>query len=95
MTAASRFERICALQIRAGNADWVTEQRDAALKKITAGGGGIRVIEKGALNGKTVEADILLNALDVADIAQTALDEAAGENHSATGITFIDFGGCR
>ena len=79
MDNASRFRRICLAQIAAGQSAWVTNLRALALAAITAGKGQLRFMASGGDGIKNFTANSLLTNLDVADITQNAIDEAAGE----------------
>ena len=79
MDNASRFRRICLSQIAAGSTSWVTNLRDLALAAITAGKGQLRFMSAGGDGVKNFSANSLLTNLDVADITQSAIDEAAGD----------------
>ena len=79
MDNAERFRRICLAQIAAGQSTWVTTLRTSALAAIAAGNGQLRFMSSGGDSVKNFTANSLLTNLDVADITQSALDEAAGE----------------
>jgi hypothetical protein len=79
MDNASRFRRICLAQIAAGQSAWVVTLRDLALAAITAGKGQLRFMSAGGDGVKNFSANSLLTNLDVADITQNAIDEAAGD----------------
>jgi hypothetical protein len=79
MDNASRFRRICLAQIAAGSSSWVTNLRTLALAAIASGNGQLRFMSGGGDGVKNFSANSLLTNLDVADITQGAIDEAAGD----------------
>ena len=79
MDHASRFRRICLAQIAASQSAWVTNLRDLALAAIAAGKGQLRFMSNGGDGVKNFSAEMILTNLDVADITQSAIDEAAGD----------------
>ena len=91
MNASVRLRRICLAQIAAGNSAWVEQLRDRALTQITAGNGQLSALKTGTVNGRTFERTTILTNVDVADIAQSALDEAATGDTGAEGMTVPDF----
>lgn len=62
-----------------------------ALAKIAKGGGQLAPLNNASLNGKSFSREIRLDAVQVADICQSALDETDGVGSSATGVTLPDF----
>jgi hypothetical protein len=90
-SSADRFYRICLGQIAAGRIAWVIEQRDFALARIAAGAGELVTISTGSANGKTATGEIQLSALEVADLAQDALDTAAANDSANISTTSLDF----
>ena len=76
---AARFRRICLAQIADGQSAWVTNLRTLALAAITAGRGQLRFMANGGDGVKNFSAESILTNLDIADITQNAIDEAAGD----------------
>ena len=79
MDNVSRFRRICLAQIAAGQTAWVISLRTLALDAIAAGKGQLRFMSNGGDGVKNFSAESILTNLDIADITQSALDEAADE----------------
>lgn len=94
MDNASRFRRICLAQIAAGQSAWVTNLRTLALAAITAGNGQLRFMSNGSDGVKNFSANSLLTNLDVADITQSSIDEAAGDisagDDGSSVFTYLD-----
>lgn len=91
MSPSVSLQRVCLAQIRAGNSTWVQKLRDDALAKIAQGGGMLAPLNSAGQNGKSFGREIRLDAVQVADIAQAALDEAEGLGSGGTGMTVPDF----
>ena len=94
MDHASRFRRICLAQIAASQSAWVTNLRDLALAAIVAGKGQLRFMSNGGDGVKNFSAEMILTNLDVADITQSAIDEAAGDisagDDGSPVVTYLD-----
>ncbi len=75
----------------------MTTLRDQALAKIAAGQGSLRFLSSASQNGKAFTADMVLTNLDVAEVTQSAIDEAAGDESAADAgnpvFTNLDFSG--
>lgn len=91
MDSAAQFRRICLAQIEAGNLAWVTDLRDKALALITKGKGQLTFLNSASLNGKNFGRSLTLSNLSVADITQSAINEADTGATGGEGSTVCDF----
>lgn len=85
------------MQIAAGQSAWVTTLKTQALAKIAAGQGQLRFLTSASDNGKAFTGDMVLTNLDIAEVTQSAIDEAAGNQNAADAgnpvFTHLNFGG--
>ena len=91
---ASEFTDFLVAEIKDGNADFVIDLLAAAKAKITAGGGQIAPLISGALNGKSFNRELSMDAAVVAKCCRDAIRETADEGDKApVSSTGLDFSG--